>query len=169
MALTCTVCQHPEREVVDAAILGGTPLRDVAGQTGLSRSALGRHKLACLAREVADLATASPAVVEHARAEAVRQQNLGELWEGIRAELAAVVQQAKADGDRRSLLRALDQLSGHIGVALRASELRHRASASALHEHPDFAALAAGVMDALAEHPAAQRAVADALAAGAEP
>lgn len=164
MPLACTVCQHPEREVVDAAILAGTPLRDVAGQTGLSRSALGRHKLGCLAREVADLASASPAVVEHVEAEAARQQSLGELWDGIRAELAAVVDQAKADGDRRSLLRALDQLSGHIGVALRASELRQRdPGAGSLHDHPDFPVLATRIMDALADHPTARRAVADAL------
>ena len=41
---TCTICAHPERPAIDAALVAGTPLRDIAGQKSLSRSALHRHR-----------------------------------------------------------------------------------------------------------------------------
>jgi hypothetical protein len=43
MARRCTVCAHPELQAVNRALASGTPIRDVAGQFGLSRSALARH------------------------------------------------------------------------------------------------------------------------------
>ncbi len=47
MPRVCTVCARPDREDIDRLILEH-PLRDVAGQTGIGKSALGRHKLAHL-------------------------------------------------------------------------------------------------------------------------
>lgn len=40
----CTVCTHPQAAEIDAGLLGGTPLRTIAGTFGLSRSAVGRHR-----------------------------------------------------------------------------------------------------------------------------
>lgn len=44
MALQCSICSHPKREEIDRAILSGEPVRAVARQFGVSRSALNRHK-----------------------------------------------------------------------------------------------------------------------------
>jgi hypothetical protein len=39
----CTVCKHPSLPEIDQALLQGLPLRALAGQYGLSSSALSRH------------------------------------------------------------------------------------------------------------------------------
>jgi hypothetical protein len=40
----CRICTHVDRSAIDKAIVGGTSLRDIAGQFGVSRSAVDRHK-----------------------------------------------------------------------------------------------------------------------------
>lgn len=44
MPRTCLACKHPIRTQIDRALANGTPLRDIAGQFGISRSALDRHE-----------------------------------------------------------------------------------------------------------------------------
>jgi hypothetical protein len=41
---TCGVCTHKQRGAIDREIVASTPLRAIAGQFGVSRSALDRHK-----------------------------------------------------------------------------------------------------------------------------
>lgn len=43
-ATECSICTHPEQAAIDLALAGGTSLRDTAGQFGVSRSSLSRHK-----------------------------------------------------------------------------------------------------------------------------
>lgn len=40
----CGICNHSDRAAIDRAIVGGTSLRDIAGQFTVSRSAVDRHK-----------------------------------------------------------------------------------------------------------------------------
>jgi hypothetical protein len=44
MPRRCTVCDHPERNGIDEALVSGTPYRSVAKRFGLSESAVYRHK-----------------------------------------------------------------------------------------------------------------------------
>src|SRR4029077_3101391 len=44
MPRTCTVCRHPDRESVNAALVASEPERAIASRFGLSRCALQRHK-----------------------------------------------------------------------------------------------------------------------------
>lgn len=44
MPMTCTVCRHEDRREIDRNIVLGTPLRDIAGRFGLSKSAVHLHK-----------------------------------------------------------------------------------------------------------------------------
>lgn len=44
MPRTCLACASPNRAFIDKALAVGAPLRDIAGQWGISRSALDRHK-----------------------------------------------------------------------------------------------------------------------------
>lgn len=41
---TCSICPRTDRERIDAALVTGSPLRAIAGQTGTSKSALERHR-----------------------------------------------------------------------------------------------------------------------------
>lgn len=42
--MTCRICSHPDRSAIDRALVGQRPLRDIAGQFGVHRSSLDRHK-----------------------------------------------------------------------------------------------------------------------------
>jgi len=43
MPRTCTICKHPQRAQIDAAIVGRKDLQDVAKEFDVSKFALGRH------------------------------------------------------------------------------------------------------------------------------
>lgn len=51
--IPCSICQRPDLTEIDSALGGGASLRTAASQYGLSKSALGRHRAACLAPKVA--------------------------------------------------------------------------------------------------------------------
>lgn len=44
MPRTCLACASPERLKIDKALVSGTPLREIEGQWGISKTALDRHK-----------------------------------------------------------------------------------------------------------------------------
>jgi hypothetical protein len=43
MARTCTICVHPQRSEIEAAIVAGTPYRAITKQFGSSPAAITRH------------------------------------------------------------------------------------------------------------------------------
>jgi transposase len=53
MPRTCTVCSHPDRAAIDAALLEGASLRDIAGRFGTSKSTAERHKREHLSAAIA--------------------------------------------------------------------------------------------------------------------
>lgn len=44
VSMKCTICNHPDRREIDEQIVAGTPVRDIAGRFGISKSAVYRHK-----------------------------------------------------------------------------------------------------------------------------
>ncbi len=44
MARVCSVCSYSDRGAVDRALVSGTPIRDIAGQHALGKSAVDRHR-----------------------------------------------------------------------------------------------------------------------------
>lgn len=61
----CSICNHPNRAAIDKALVTrSASMRDVAGQYGVSRSALSRHKTNHLPRlvQAAEVAEAAQAV-----------------------------------------------------------------------------------------------------------
>jgi hypothetical protein len=45
MPRTCSVCTHWDQASIDAALVAGRTIRDIAGQFGLRRSAIARHSV----------------------------------------------------------------------------------------------------------------------------
>lgn len=43
MARSCSVCEHPERQAIEAALRSGASVREVAARFGVSKTALWRH------------------------------------------------------------------------------------------------------------------------------
>lgn len=63
MGRPCTICAHPQRTEIEAALQGGTSLDEVIAQFGLpSRSALQRHRAGHLGRVVSFTLPATTAV-----------------------------------------------------------------------------------------------------------
>ena len=44
MPQSCSICIHPDRETINHELISGTPVRDVAGRHGVSKSSVDRHK-----------------------------------------------------------------------------------------------------------------------------
>ncbi len=53
MARTCTICAHPQREVIDTALVTGESLRNLAERFAISAAALHRHRRDHLAEVLA--------------------------------------------------------------------------------------------------------------------
>ncbi len=111
----CTACKHPKRAEIDAALVAGaTSLRDIAGQFGLSRSALFRHRAhipAALtkAKEAGEIAQANTLL---ARVNEVISKAENIAGKALAAnEFAAAV---RGLGEVRQCLELLGELSGEL-------------------------------------------------------
>jgi len=97
-----SICTHPDREAIVLALLT-TPLRDIAAQYGVSKSALQRHRTTHLA---------APRLRDrleelHAHAEEIFQSSAGiENSTALRAVGAAALAKVKAEFTRSSALEA---------------------------------------------------------------
>jgi hypothetical protein len=115
MPRVCTVCRHSQREEIDHQLLGASPLRTIADQWSVSKTALIRHKAEHLASTLvkskqAEQVAHADALVDQLKrltADARRIQEKAERAEDYRAALAAV----------RELIRIIDlvaRLSGDL-------------------------------------------------------
>lgn len=110
----CTICTNSKRPAIDAALVAGTSLRDVAGQFGMSRSALHRHQAhipaaltkANEAKQVAEATTLLGRIevlIHDCRAISQKAQKARQ-WQAAVAALREV----------RACLELLGQLSGEL-------------------------------------------------------
>jgi transposase-like protein len=112
MPRRCTVCDHTARADVDRALVRGAALRDVAGQYGLSKSAVERHQKEHLPRVLTDAAaeeerTTAAALLADLRRYVARAEGILE----------------RADGKDDALaLKALAELRQLVTVALKGVE-----------------------------------------------
>lgn len=123
MPRTCTVCGHPERAAIDRALVADAPLRGIAGQYGLGKSAVLRHKAEHLPRLLRDARDA-----EEAATAAALLKDLRTLYR--RAE--RILDKAERGRDLPLALRAISELRGLVSVSLKAvevTELEERLSA----------------------------------------
>src|SRR3954470_10341024 len=150
----CLVCRHPQRHDIDLALVAGESLRRVAARHGLSHSCLARHKLQCIPTDLFQ-ARRSKVIGD---AEFV----LGKVIElPRRAEL--LLNAAVLVTDRRSALAAIGELRRLL--ELQATMARATGAADAKVENSDLDKVKEAILHALADHPAARAAVAQALAA----
>src|SRR5690349_14571315 len=105
MPRTCTICAHPDRPAIDAALLAGEPFRHIAARTGTPTGALQRQKEGHL-----------PAALIHAmKAEVVARADvlLGQVRELQRRPLR-ILDGAEKAGDRRTALAAIREARGNL-------------------------------------------------------
>jgi hypothetical protein len=151
MPRRCSVCDHPERQKVDEALVTGAPYRSIAKRFVLSESAVYRHKVEHLparlakAREAAEVAQADDLLAQ------VRD---------LQDRALAVLGRAESAGELRTALGAIREARGNLELLAKLI--------GDLDERPQVNVLIAQeaqttIIAALAPYPDARQAVADAL------
>ena len=110
MAL-CSICNHPDRTAIDKALVTrSASMRDIAGQYGVSRSALSRHKANHLPRlvEAAKASEAAQAVTSGAAL-------IDELDRLLNRALA-ILEAAEGSGQLRVALQAIREARETIKI-----------------------------------------------------
>lgn len=101
MARTCTVCTHPKRDEIDAALIAQEPIRDIAGRTGTTKSALDRHRQ----HVAAGLVKAKEAK------ETARADSLLDAVRGLAEDAHRIRRKAEKAEDLRTALDAIGKLT----------------------------------------------------------
>lgn len=155
MPRTCTICRHGQRVDVDAALLAGEPLRDVARRFATTKDALFRHRQ----HVPASLAKA------HQAAEVAHGDDLLAEVRRLQGDAARIARAAEEQGDLRTALQGTRELARHVELLARlAGELREGAAVTVavVTAAPEWEALRSRLLAALDRHPEAR---ADVLAA----
>lgn len=108
----CTVCNHPDREDIDRAIVKGETLRAIAIQYGLSKDSVSRHKphvgeVLLKAKEIKEVARADT-LLDEVRSLKQRAETGLSCVERVLSNLEA------GDGDVRAICDAIRTANGSI-------------------------------------------------------
>lgn len=117
---TCTVCRHPKREEIDAALVSQVPIRDVSGRFGATKSAIDRHQ-----KHLAPALLKAEGAKEEASAE-----NLLDTVRGLAADAHRIRARAEKANDLRTALDAIGKLTKIVELLakLRASDASEAAA-----------------------------------------
>jgi hypothetical protein len=144
MPRRCTVCDHPERNGIDQALVNVAPYRSVAKRFALSESAVYRHK------------------TEHLPVHLLKAREVEEV-SNLQAHALGILERAEKSGDLRTALAAISQARGNLELLGKlAGELDERPVVN-LNVSPEWLELRAVIVGALEPHPAAHSAVLRAL------
>lgn len=151
MTRTCTVCAHSERSAIDQALITGASYRNIAQRWQVGYTAVARHK-----EHVSD------AIEQHSEARAL---DVVTQLKAINGATLAILTEARQTGDARTALAAIDRLQRQIELQAKLlGELDERPQVNVL-VLPEWLAIRAALLQALAPFPAARVAVVDALEA----
>jgi len=157
MSRTCIPCKHPDRDAIDAALLGTESLRKIAARWSVSKSALLRHKAAHLPTAIV-------------KAVAIEQEITGsKLLDRLmllNRETASILQEARtADTKNNQLaLKAIARAERQLLLEGQLLAEMKEDPAVDLTLAPEWQNLRAAILLALEPHPAARAAVLKALA-----
>lgn len=133
MPRTCTICRHRKREEIERALLKGEPLRAIAKRSGISPTALWRHK-----DHVSEALTKSVEATEMAHA-----GHLADQLKALIADAQRLKRQAERKRDITTALKAIRELCRLVELAAKVSgDLDERPQHNELHVHvPEDVAL----------------------------
>ncbi len=154
MPRVCTICTHKSRAKVDQALVARRPFRDIAGQYGVSKSALVRHHDDHLP---AALVKAQDAA-EAAQADALLAQVVD-----LRDKALGVLDTAQGSEDLRAAIGAIREARGCVELLAKlAGQLKDAPTVNILVSS-EWQGLQAVILQALEPHADARLAVAEAL------
>lgn len=150
MPRSCSACHHDSRAAIEAAILEGRSLRDVARQYGLSKDGLSRHR-----------GHISPALVRVIERREERQAELGAetalfRLERLYAKAVRVLEAAETAGHTAQQLAAIREARGIVETLAKVTgELREQPAGLTVNvlQSPDILRYIAVVREELREQP----------------
>ena len=154
MPRKCTICGHKSRAKIDQALVERRPFRDIAGQHGVSKSALVRHFDDHLPGALIKARKAT----EAADADALLAQIVG-----LRDEGLGVLEKAKDAEDLHTVLNAIKVTQGTIELLAKLAGQLRDAPTINLVVSAEWQSMQANVLTALDPYPEARLAVAHAL------
>jgi hypothetical protein len=154
MPRSCTVCEHPRRDEVDRALVGGASNRSVASLYDVSEAAMRRHKANHLPAKL---------VMAQAAEEVAQADNLLSQVQDLQGRALAILDKAETADDLRTALGAIREARGNLELLAKLlGELDERPVVN-LNVSPEWLELRAVIVGALEPHPEALRAVVGAL------
>jgi hypothetical protein len=151
---SCTICEHPDREAIDRALVGDSSNLSVSSLFGVSESAVRRHKANHLPAKLVMAQTAE----EVAQADDLLQQ-----VRDLQGRALAILGKAEAAGDLRTALGAIREVRGNLELLAKLlGELDERTVVN-LDVSPEWLELRAVIVVALEPYSDARGAVLRAL------
>jgi hypothetical protein len=157
MSRTCTICNHPEREEINVALLGPDSFRKIAARWSVSKTALLRHKADHLPAEIV-------------RAAAVKEEISGgrllDRLTTLNQETTSILREARTaeTKDNQLALKAIARVERQLlleGQLL--AEMKEDPAAVDITLAPEWLTLRAAILQTLELHPAAKAAVIEAI------
>jgi transposase len=154
MPRSCATCEHPEREAIDRALVGGASNRRVASKFDLSEASVRRHKSNHLARKL---------VMAEKAAEVAEADNLLDRLEALQSRTLAILEATEETHEHRVALAAIREARSNIELIGEVTRELDRAGTINLELSPEWLQLRGVIVAALAPHPAALDSVRRAL------
>ena len=105
MPRTCSICEHPEREAIDRALVGETSNPSVSSLFGVSESTVRRHKANHLPAEL---------IMAEKAAEVAQADDLLEQVRGLQARTLAILEAAEETRQHRTALSAIREARSNL-------------------------------------------------------
>lgn len=154
----CTICNHPERDQIDRAIVNGDNFTVLSSNFGLTRQALIRHREKHIPHPAANAAA-----VAIAEAETLRGATLADTASNLLGKALDLLHQAEQAGELRTALAGVREAGRCLElVAKLRGELSEGVTVN-LIAAPQFLMVQSVILAALAPYPEARLAVAAAL------
>jgi hypothetical protein len=153
MVRTCTVCSHKALDEINSLLLSGEPYRDIAGQFGLSKTALARHKES----HISELLSKS----DDLKAEQ-GNQTLIEVRE-LKVKALDILAEAQEAGDLKTALMGIREARSCLELCLKAEGQIKDGPQVTIINAPEWVELRTVIIQALDQYPEAREAVVHAI------
>ena len=150
MPRSCTVCEHPDREAVDEALVGGASNRSLASLYDVSEAAVRRHKANHLPAKL---------VMAQAAEEVAQADDLLDQMQDLQARTLAILEAAESTNQHRTALSAIREARSNLELLAKLlGELDERPVTNVLVS-AEWVSVRTAMMEALGPYPQARVAV----------
>jgi hypothetical protein len=154
MPSSCTVCEHPDREAIDEALVGGASNRSLASLYDVSEAAVRRHKANHLPAKL---------VMAQAAEEVAQADDLLDQMQDLQARTLAILEAAESTNQHRTALSAIREARSNLELLAKLlGELDERPVTNILFS-AEWVSVRTAMMEALGSYPQARLAVAERL------